>query len=95
MFQCYNGSRSHLYYIREPTNTWSRTCQAPGFVPVAVTTTDIQDDINDLFFRDPGEPHWVSGTNMRWVWITGLFLVLKIQRNKNYIYTPITLLLSQ
>ena len=68
---CYNGSHSHLYYIVETQAPWSRTCETPGFVPVAITTTDIQDDINDLFYRDPGEPHWVSGTNMRWVWITG------------------------
>ena len=68
-FLCHNGSRSNLFYTVEPPDVWSPTCQG-GFVPLAITTTDIQDDISELF--NLTEPHWVAGTNMRWVWITGL-----------------------
>ena len=74
---CYNGSRSHLYYIVETQAKWSRTCQTPGFVPVAITTTDIHTDIHEDINEIPGvnNPHWVAGTNMRWVWIRGVFMV--------------------
>ena len=68
-------SSPHLNYKLEFNKQWSRTCKTPGFVPLAITTTDIQYDINDLLFKlNRSQPLWVAGTNMRWVWITGLFV---------------------
>ena len=62
------GERSHLCFKLDQAAAWSRTCDDCGYEPVAITTSEIQDDLNKLPFRGP---YWVSGTNMRWIWRTG------------------------
>ena len=71
-------SSPHLNYTVETNAPWNQTCQTPGFVPVAVTAKDIQKDINEIPEMNTSIPHWVAGTNMRWVWIIGLFVLVAV-----------------
>ena len=63
---------------------WFKDCNASGFEPLAITSESIQNDINEFVVPEWGPgPFWVRGTNMRWVWIMGMYLFLTFMLEKN------------
>ena len=63
------GNRSGLCYRRLTNVTWHGNC-TEGFQHLAITSQIVQEEVNQLLLKD--QAGWVRGTNMRWVWITGL-----------------------
>ena len=67
----YSNHTKSCYHLSN-TGNWFNDCDKLGFEQLAISSEDIQNDINQLLVPVWGAgPFWVRGTNMRWVWIMG------------------------